>query len=214
MIDDALGISEHEKGNVMALATAPVPSADRSFHAVTWLDRVLFRPSVPDQRTVTSLISEAAPDELVLRAPPDGGVLVFDGYCGFCTRSALALRRLDRLDRVRALPLQAPRVLQLVGITREKALHEAYWVGADGVRRGGAGAMAEAFQAAADIPMVVPLYRLPGLRQAADRAYRWVAEHRRLLLGVTPYCEAFPAAGCAPDAGAACGCHLPHERRS
>lgn len=194
----------------MALATAP--SVDRPFHVVTWLDRALFPAPAADRRNVRSSISDVPPDEHVLRIPPNGGVLVFDGFCGFCTRTALAVRRLDRLDRIRALPLQAPRVLPLVGITREEALREAQWVGADGVRRSGAGAMAGALQAAVGVPMVA-LYRLPGVRQAADRGYRWVAEHRRLLRGVTPYCEAVPEADCGPDVDVACGCQVPDPRK-
>lgn len=145
-------------------------------------------------------VSTIGADERVLRVPERGGVLVFDGYCGFCTRAVHAVLRLDRRGRVRALPLQGPDVLRLTGLTREDALHQVWWIGADGRRVGGAGAMAAVL--GGPLPA---LYRLPGLRQVADRAYRWVAEHRRLLRGVTPHCVARPEAGCDADVGMSCG---------
>jgi predicted DCC family thiol-disulfide oxidoreductase YuxK len=126
---------------------------------------------------------------------------VFDGCCGFCTRAIQMVLRWDRRSRVRALPMQGPRVLQLTGLTREQALHEAWWIGADGARHGGAGAMAAAASAVTRLPFL-RVYRLPGLRQVLDRAYRWVADHRRVLRGVTPHCTAHPEACGHPDAGA------------
>ncbi len=151
-------------------------------------------------QAVTREVSAVAAGERVLHVPAHGGVLVFDGHCGFCTRAVHAVLRLDRRGRVRALPLQGPQVLALTGLTREAALHEAWWIGADGVRLGGAGAMSAAVSAVTGVP-VVRAYRLPGLRAVADRGYRWVAEHRRVLPGVTPYCTARPEACCDADVG-------------
>lgn len=152
-------------------------------------------------------VSAIAAGEDTLVLPAGGGVLVFDGYCGFCTRAVLAVLTLDRRDRVRALPLQGPRVLELTGLTREQALHQAWWI-TGGERVGGAGAMAAACSTVTRVPLL-RVYRLPGVRQVADRGYRWVAEHRRLLRGVTPWCEAHPEAGCDADAGVSCGVHPP-----
>jgi len=151
------------------------------------------------------MVSTVTPLERTLRVPARGGVLVFDGYCGFCTRSVHAVRRLDRRDRVRPLPLQGPRVLEVTGISRPDALRAAWWIGADGSRSSGAGAINDALAAATGVPLFRWLYRVPGIRRLQDRAYRWVAEHRHLLRGVTPYCVAHPEAGCAPDHGASCG---------
>lgn len=131
-------------------------------------------------------------------------MLVFDGYCGFCTRAVRAVLRHDRRSRVRALPLQGPRVLELAGLTREAALHEAWWLGADGRRSGGAAAMLAAVSAATGLPLTGAV-RLPGVRWMADRVYRWVAEHRRMFPGATPYCVAEPAAGCLPEPASSCG---------
>lgn len=145
-------------------------------------------------------VSAVDQDETDLQLPDGGGVLVFDGYCGFCTRAVHAVLRSDRRNRVRALPLQGPRVLELTGLSRPAALHQAWWIGADGTRTAGAGAMSAAVQAATGLP-TLGLYRLPGLGFLADRTYRWVAEHRRLLRGVTPHCEADRSARCGTDHG-------------
>lgn len=157
-------------------------------------------------------VSAIAPGEHTLVRPDGGGVLVFDGHCGFCTRAVLAVLRFDRRGRVRALPLQGPRVLELTGLTAEQALHQAWWItggGRAGVERiGGAGAMAAAASVVTRVPLLAA-YRLPGARQVADRAYRWVAGHRRLLRGVTPWCEAHPEAGCDADVGVSCGVRPP-----
>jgi predicted DCC family thiol-disulfide oxidoreductase YuxK len=153
--------------------------------------------------TATRTVSSVPAAELVLAVPPSGGVLVFDGWCGFCTRSVLLLLRWDRRGRVRALPLQGARVLDRTRLTRAQALHEVWWIGADGTRRGGAAAVAGALAAVTGVP-VVALYRLPVLRWALDRGYRWVADHRRLFRGVPPWCQAHPEAGCDADTRASC----------
>lgn len=70
--------------------------------------------------------------------------LVYDGYCGFCTRSVGWVSRLDRHDRVRSVA-----------------------------------------------------HQLPGVRQLQDGVYTWISEHRRLLRGVTSYCQMSP--GCTAD---------------
>jgi predicted DCC family thiol-disulfide oxidoreductase YuxK len=128
------------------------------------------------------------PEEQVLGVPAGGGVVVFDGHCGFCTRAVYAVQRWDRRGRIRALPLQGPRVLELTGLTREQALREAWWFGADDARMRGAEAMTAALATAVGIPLL-RLFRIPGVRPLAARAYRWVAEHRFLLRGVQPHCS-------------------------
>lgn len=138
-------------------------------------------------------ISRVRIDELSegISFPSRGGILVFDGDCGFCTRAVRALLRRDRACRVRAFPLQGPHVLELTKITREQALDSVRWLGSDGSVSAGAGAMAAAWQSASGIPLA-RLYRLPLLGWCADAIYRWVADHRYLLRGVKPYCATAP----------------------
>lgn len=118
------------------------------------------------------------------------GRLVFDGRCGFCTRSVQWLKRLDRHDRVEAVPLQAPGAPASVGATEDQCYQAVQWLGADGQRRSGAAAVNAALSAALGT-------RLPGWLHTAthpvqDRIYGWIAANRSRLPGMTPYCTEHP----------------------
>lgn len=141
--------------------------------------------------------------------------LVFDGRCGVCTRAADWLRRRDRRGRIRLHPFQRPGVLERFGLAEAEA-REAAWViepgGVDGARgavRGasngaavgegspatrlrGAAAINRALDVALGVRVFLPVYRVPPIRWAQDRAYRWVAEHRYRLRGTTPWCTRHP----------------------
>lgn len=127
--------------------------------------------------------------------------LVFDGGCGFCTRAVGWLRRLDRHGRVRVHPSQGSGVLQRFGLAEEEA-RAAVWAfqmpdptaGRPGFRYRGAAAANRALDAALGIRLFVPLYRIPGIAWVQDRAYRWIADNRYRLRGVTPWCAEHPEA--------------------
>ena len=122
--------------------------------------------------------------------------LVFDGRCGVCTRSAEWLRRRDRRGRIRLHPSQRPGVLERFGVTEAEAAAAvwAFETGASGApsRHRGAAAINRALDVALGVRLLMPFYRLPLIRQAQDRGYRWVAEHRHRLRGTTPWCTAHP----------------------
>lgn len=127
--------------------------------------------------------------------------VMFDGRCGFCTRSAGWLERLDRHGRIRIHASQRPGALDRFGITAAAAA-EAVWafrVDRHGRRQSlrGAAAVALALDTALGIRILCPLATLPGMRALAERGYRWVADHRSRLRGVTPWCEAHPGE-CVP----------------
>jgi len=119
------------------------------------------------------------------------GRLVFDGQCGFCTRAAGWLRRIDRRQRVEILPLQAPGAPESVGVTEAECLVSLRWQGEDGVRLSGAAAANAALACALGSRVPVVLYRLSSRVQ--ERGYVWVAANRYRLRGVRPYCESAPA---------------------
>jgi len=118
------------------------------------------------------------------------GTLVFDGRCGFCTRSAGWLRRLDRRGRVAVRPSQAAGVLAAAGLTPEDAAASVWWLGEDGRRAHGAEAVNAALSAALGTRLPLALYRVT--RWPQERLYDWVAAHRHRLPGVTPYCTEHP----------------------
>jgi predicted DCC family thiol-disulfide oxidoreductase YuxK len=121
--------------------------------------------------------------------------LVFDGYCGFCTRSVGWIKRLDRRDRVRVLPCQAPEVAATLGLTRADCEAAAWAFAPDGRRYRGAAAVNAALAAALGTALPLRIYRLPLIRVAQDAAYGWIARNRGRFRGVTPWCVAHPEAG-------------------
>jgi predicted DCC family thiol-disulfide oxidoreductase YuxK len=124
---------------------------------------------------------------------PDRVVLIFDGSCGFCTRSARWVRAIDRLRRVTALPFQQPGVLEAHGLTVAEC-EAAAWAIAPGhsPQRGAAAVMlALSIALGSRIPWVI--YQLPVLQRVQDAVYALVARYRHRLPGDKPYCEQFPA---------------------
>lgn len=121
-----------------------------------------------------------------------GGTLIFDGECGFCTRSRNLLARLDRRRRLRTAPLQRPGVAESAGVDREELARSVYWLDDNGAVYSGAEAANAALAAALGTELPVRLYRLPGVRAVQDAVYRWVSENRHRLGGTTPWCEQYP----------------------
>lgn len=116
--------------------------------------------------------------------------MIFDGKCGFCTRTAGWLRRLDRRDRIEFVPYQRPGVLEPAGLSVEQAATEVWWIGSEGARCGGAAAVNAALSAALGVRLPSWLYAVT--RPVQDRVYAWVAANRHRLPGVTPHCQANP----------------------
>ncbi|MBB5155084.1 thiol-disulfide oxidoreductase DCC family protein [Saccharopolyspora phatthalungensis] len=117
-------------------------------------------------------------------------VLVYDGDCGFCTRSVRLAERLP--VRMRILPWQEADLAAL-RTTSDRARHEVLWVDRSGRVFGGAAAVGELLKnsrapwSALGWLMAAPVLRLP-----AEWAYRWVAANRYRLPGATPACQLPP----------------------
>jgi len=121
-----------------------------------------------------------------------GGTLIFDGDCGFCTRSRNLLVRLDRKHRMRTVPLQRPGVPEQAGVSREELGKSVYWLAEDGSTRTGAEAVNAALSTALGTSIPSRIYRLPGVRALQEAVYRWVAANRHRLPGTTPWCTSHP----------------------
>ncbi|NJM08482.1 DUF393 domain-containing protein [Candidatus Gracilibacteria bacterium] len=119
-------------------------------------------------------------------------VLVFDGTCGFCTRSLYLLQRFDRAGRITAFPFQAPGVRERYGLSIEECERAAWAIAPDGRRFEGAAAINMAFSVALALPLPLLFYVMPGVRHVQDGVYGWVAHNRSKLPGVMPYCTAHP----------------------
>ncbi|MGH8932454.1 MAG: thiol-disulfide oxidoreductase DCC family protein [Egibacteraceae bacterium] len=129
-----------------------------------------------------------------MSALPATVTLLFDGCCGFCTRSVGWLERLDRKGRVTIVPYQHPGAPEAHGLTLEQCEQAARAVAPDGRCCSGAAAMNIAAAVALGNPLPVWLYERPPMRRLQDGLYRWVARNRRRLPGVTPFCLQQPEA--------------------
>lgn len=126
-------------------------------------------------------------------------VLVFDGLCGFCTRSIGWIDRVDRRNRIVMLPYQAPGVLDRYGLTAQDCAGAAWTFTPDGTRHRGAAAINAALGTALGVDLPLWVYRLPLVGRLQDWVYAAVARNRRRLRGVTPWCVSHPEARCGPD---------------
>lgn len=116
-------------------------------------------------------------------------VLVFDGDCGFCTTSVGVVQHLVR-PRCEAVAWQHADLASL-GVTVERARHEALWVTPDGRVYGGVRAVAKMLLSAGGLWSVVgAVLTLPPVRWAAHGVYRLVADNRGRLPGETAACAA------------------------
>lgn len=119
-----------------------------------------------------------------MRAKP---TLVYDGDCGFCTRSARWVERLP--VRAEIVPWQEAD-LSALRVTRERARHEVLWVAPGGRVFGGAAAVAELLkQCGLPWRLLGSVLSAPVVRGLADIAYRWVSANRSRLPGSTPACQ-------------------------
>ena len=122
--------------------------------------------------------------------------LVYDGDCGFCTRSAALARRVLPADCA-VVPSQGAD-LAAVGTTAERARREALWVPRTGEVVGGARAVAAALrEAGSGWALLGRLLQLPPIGLLADAVYRVVAANRMRLPGGTAACALPPR----PDPG-------------
>lgn len=109
--------------------------------------------------------------------------VLYDRDCGFCVWCVDRLERLDRRGRVTATPLQQPGAPQRFGVGVEQALEQVWALDGRGRRYGGAAAVNAALSAALGVRVPWWLYRIPGVRQLQDAAYRLVSRNRHRLPG-------------------------------
>ena len=120
--------------------------------------------------------------------------LLYDADCGFCTRAALAVARLDRLGRLALAPIgSAVGELLLGDLTEAERLASWHLVAASGRRTSAGAAVGPLCRLLPALAWLAPVVEaFPG---PVDRAYRLVARHRGLLsrLGGAARCPSPPA---------------------
>ncbi len=122
-------------------------------------------------------------------------ILLFDGYCGFCTRTVQWLLARDREGRILAMPSQTPGLRERHGLTRAQTDRSIWVIDAGSGRALGSAALAANLllaQLPAPWRWLTGLAFLPGMPQLQQQAYFFVARHRGRLgrwYGVVPPCE-------------------------
>ncbi len=117
---------------------------------------------------------------LQVASPPTKPLLVFDGDCNFCRRWISRWRKTTG-ELVDYLPFQDPLVAErFPEVPREFFEQAVQLIDPDGWVYGGAEAVMRTLACSKRWPLWV--YRkVPGARFIAERAYRFVAQHRGLL---------------------------------
>jgi alpha-1,6-mannosyltransferase len=118
-------------------------------------------------------------------------VLIYDGDCAFCTRSARVIERWIPTN-AKIEPWQFADLAAL-GTDESRAQDEVLWIDVDGQVYGGAQAVARLLVGAGGAWVVAgTLMRVPPISWIAHVVYRVVAANRYRLPGGTPAC-ALPA---------------------
>jgi predicted DCC family thiol-disulfide oxidoreductase YuxK len=129
-------------------------------------------------------------------------LLIFDRWCGVCTRTVDWIRARDRAGRVLALPNQAPGLLDSVGLTTAQVDVSVWAIDRRGRRYRGAAAINRAVRELGPWRYAAALYAVPPLRWGEDAFYHWFARNRGRFgrWGSTPAC-ARPGVPCTPEGG-------------
>lgn len=130
--------------------------------------------------------------------PPDHVTVIFDGTCGFCTRSIRYLHRLDRQGRVTSIACQVAQRNGQYELEGVDCGESAWALTADGRREAGGQAAMLIASTLLRRSWPVTIGRLPGIRHALAFGYRTIATNRYRLPGDTPWCGANPGK-CEPD---------------
>ena len=124
-----------------------------------------------------------------MKGLPQHVTLVFDGRCGFCTRSVRLLETLDRNDRVKPVPYQKPGTPEEHGLSLARCEAAVWTVTPGRDKRSGAAAVNTALSVALETRLPLWLYAVPGLGLFQERVYSLIARNRRRLPGDTSYCR-------------------------
>jgi predicted DCC family thiol-disulfide oxidoreductase YuxK len=117
-------------------------------------------------------------------------IVLYDGQCRFCTAQAKRLVRIVGKSRVEPVSFQDEGVLaRFPGVPHEACMQRMHIVRPDGRVFAGAESVARAMTLVPIVGWMAFLYYVPGIRQLAELAYRYVAKNRYRLFGRTEACD-------------------------
>lgn len=136
---------------------------------------------------MTTSSASAAP------AVSDRVTVIFDGTCGFCTRSIRYLHALDRQHRITSIACQVAKADPGFPLGDIDCGESAWAITPDG--RAEAGGQAATLIASVLLRRHWPVTvgRWVGVRQMLAFGYRWVVRNRHRFPGDTPYCTTHPS---------------------
>lgn len=121
-------------------------------------------------------------------------ILIFDGDCGFCTRSVTLAMKWRSNPEDFSIAAYQDLDLAAYSLTDAQCEQALRWVDADGTAHAGENAVARLLSASAFyVRPIGAALRLPLINPLAGLVYRWVAAHRQQLPGGTPACAMPPA---------------------
>lgn len=101
-----------------------------------------------------------------MKRTPRHVTLIFDGRCGFCTRSVRLLKILDRHDRVDAVPYQRPGTPEAHGLSLAQCEAALRAITPGGGRYSGAAAVNAALAVALGTRLPLTLYNVPAFESS------------------------------------------------
>lgn len=117
-------------------------------------------------------------------AAPPRPVVLYDGHCRFCSAQMRNLLRLARPGAIEGVDFQAEGVLErFEGLSFEECMEAMHLVQPNGRVFRGMEAAVRAVLTRPILGAVAWLYYLPGIRQALDALYRWIAKRRYAIAG-------------------------------
>ena len=117
-------------------------------------------------------------------------IVLYDGSCNLCLTSVRRLKELQSTAILRFIPVQSleetyETIPELSAVTEEQLLTKMHVVEMDGTIHAGAAGVVRILRTVRGLRWLAPLYRVPGLKGAADILYRFIAGKRYEWFGKT-----------------------------
>lgn len=122
--------------------------------------------------------------------------LLYDETCGFCTAIVQWVSRQERGNRVKVMPCQFALLTKKFNVTEQQCLSSIQLNQPDGTVLTKGQAVATVLSLLWDNAWPTRIARVPGIRQALDLGYTFIAVNRHRLPGIKQMCAAGNPDGC------------------
>ena len=116
--------------------------------------------------------------------------IIYDGQCGFCIRSLVIVRKLDLWGALSFYDSHWPETLARFPELRNANLADAMYTIASGESAyRGFHSFRRLLWASPLLWILLPVFYFPGVSFIGERAYAWIASHRKNLGCGSAYCD-------------------------